>query len=145
MKAAASGSVGKSFTSPWRMANFKPGNSRSVELVIFIVGEYSIRSTRRSGGQEGKATTPAPHLPLGWGASRKTFNLHETGRTLVLGVRGGLEHVLHGLLDRRARARKQSNTLPDSLAWHSTCTSSFLPKHPCGSSAGMMGETHRFL
>jgi hypothetical protein len=114
MKAAASGSAGKSFTSPWRMENFRPGNSRSVVLVIFIGGEYSIRSTRRSGGQEGKATTLAPHLPLSWGASRKTFNLHETGRTLVLGVRGGLEHVLNGLSDRRARARKQSNTLPDS-------------------------------
>src|SRR5439155_11368922 len=36
MKAAASGSSGKSLTSPWRMAKCRPGNSRSVLLVIFI-------------------------------------------------------------------------------------------------------------
>ena len=27
---------GKSFTAPWRMANFRPGNSRSVMFVIFM-------------------------------------------------------------------------------------------------------------
>ena len=32
---------GTSFTSPWRMAHYRPGHARSVVLVIFRVGEYT--------------------------------------------------------------------------------------------------------
>src|SRR5919206_3803120 len=71
MKAAASGSAGKSFTSPWRMANFRPGNSRSVVLVIFIMHEYSTRSTRQSGGHRGESQAPAPQGALGLGRMLK--------------------------------------------------------------------------
>jgi hypothetical protein len=65
MKAAASGSSGKSLTSPWRMAKCKPGNARSVVLVIFIVGGIPYRAYSGQEGREGQATTPTPFYPLG--------------------------------------------------------------------------------
>ena len=93
MKAAASGSAGKSFTSPWRMENFRPGNSRSVVLVIFIVGEYTIPHTRRSGGHGGASHDSHPLRPA-----------HTPGRALVLGLRESLEDVLNGTANHRDRA-----------------------------------------